>query len=154
MLECVQKSSCTLRLQLQLIDFQPGTTSTEPYATGLKPTGVLGAPAVGGAETSNKTSARRRRRSRDERRRYLTGTQQRAVFPLHPNRDEKDPLGTDASFFCSLHRSSWSPGRSPKTDLSEVKGQKRRKARPRQAWRPPPKALISTHLKVGEPGCH
>lgn len=60
MLECVQEPSCTLRLQLQLIDFQPGTTSTKPDATGLKPTRVLGAPAVGGGEASNKTSARRR----------------------------------------------------------------------------------------------
>lgn len=72
-LECVQKSSCTLRLQLQLIDFQPGTTSTEPYATGLKPTRVLGAPAVGGGETSNKTSARRRGCSSGQRRRCFTG---------------------------------------------------------------------------------
>lgn len=97
-LECVQKSSCTLRLQLQLIDFQPGTTSIEPYATGLKPTRVLGAPAVGGGETSNKTSARRRSCWSDERRRCFTvdpcqgWSSER--FPLHQNRDEKDPLQT------------------------------------------------------------
>lgn len=29
-LECVQKSFCTLRLQLHIIDFQPSTTSTQP----------------------------------------------------------------------------------------------------------------------------
>lgn len=36
-LDPVQKSSCTLRLQSLLIDFQPGTTSRKHYATGLGP---------------------------------------------------------------------------------------------------------------------
>lgn len=45
-LDWVQKSSCTLRLHCLLIDFQPGTTSTKHYATGLGPTRGPGALVV------------------------------------------------------------------------------------------------------------
>lgn len=156
-LECVQKSSCTLRLQLQLIDFQPGSTSTEPYATGLKPTRVLGAPAVGGGETSNKTSARRRSCSSGERRRCFTGDARQGwsgeffLFVRPERRRIHFRLFTranDSSCLCSLRH--WGDLEERSIGGERSKAERRGHARPGELLPP----LISTHLKVADPRYH